>query len=37
MHVLLVCSGSYDFVWYIFLVLFIVAEIDRGEASSVGA
>jgi hypothetical protein len=25
MHVLLVCSGSCNFVWYIFLVLFIIA------------
>jgi hypothetical protein len=25
MHALLVCSGSCDFVWYIFLVLFIIA------------
>jgi hypothetical protein len=37
MHVLLVCSGSLDFVWYISLVSSMVTEIDGGEGSSVGA
>jgi hypothetical protein len=36
MHVLLICSGCCDFVWYISLVLSMVAEIDGGEGSSVG-
>jgi hypothetical protein len=30
MHVLLVCSCSLDFVWYICLVLSMVARIDGG-------
>jgi hypothetical protein len=37
MHVLLICSGSLNFVWYICLVSSMVAGIDRGEGSSVGA
>jgi hypothetical protein len=37
MFVLLVCSGSFNFVWYICLVSSIVVEIDGGEGSSVGA
>jgi hypothetical protein len=37
MHVLLVCSGSLDFVWYICLVSSMVAGIDGGEGSSMGA
>jgi hypothetical protein len=37
MHVLLVCSGSLNFVWYICLVSSMVAGIDGGEGSSVGA
>jgi hypothetical protein len=34
MHVLFVCSGFYDFVWYIYLVLFMIAGIDEGEGLS---
>jgi hypothetical protein len=34
MHVLLVYSGSLDFVWYIFLVSFMVAGIDGGDCES---
>jgi hypothetical protein len=34
MHVLLVCNGSLDFVWYISLVSSI-AGIDGGNVSSV--
>jgi hypothetical protein len=30
MHTLLVCSGSLNFVWYIFLVSSMVAGIDGG-------
>jgi hypothetical protein len=37
MHVLLVCICCSDFVWYIYLVLSMVAWIDGGEGSSVGA
>jgi hypothetical protein len=37
MHVLLVCSSSLDFAWYICLVSSMVTEIDGGEGSSVGA
>jgi hypothetical protein len=37
MHVLVICSGSLDFVWYIFLVSSMVAGIDGGDGSSVGA
>jgi hypothetical protein len=37
MHALLVCSGCCDFVWCIFLILSMVAGIDGGEGSSVGA
>jgi hypothetical protein len=37
MHVLLVCSSFLNFVWYICLVSFMVARIDGGEGSSVGA
>jgi hypothetical protein len=37
MYVLLLCSGSLDFVWYIFLVLSMVVGIDGGEGSIVGA
>jgi hypothetical protein len=37
MHVLLVCSGSLNFVWYIYLVSSMVAGIDGEEGSSVGA
>jgi hypothetical protein len=37
MHVLLVYSGSLDFIWYICLLLSIVAGIDGGEGSSMGA
>jgi hypothetical protein len=37
MHVLLICSGSLNFVWYICLVSSMVAGIDEGEGSSVGA
>jgi hypothetical protein len=37
MHVLLVCSGSLDFVWYICLVSSMAAGIDGGEGSRVGA
>jgi hypothetical protein len=37
MHVLLVYSCSLNFVWYICLVSSMVAEIDGGEESSVGA
>jgi hypothetical protein len=37
MHVLLVCNGSLNFVWYICLVSSMVTEIDREEGSSVGA
>jgi hypothetical protein len=36
MHVLLVCSGSLDSVWYICLVSSMVAGINGGEGSSVG-
>jgi hypothetical protein len=34
MHVLLVCSGSLNFVWYICLVSSMVAGIDGGEGLS---
>jgi hypothetical protein len=37
MHVLRVCSGSLNFVWYICLVSSMVAGIDGGEGSSVEA
>jgi hypothetical protein len=37
MHVLLICCGYLNFVWYICLVSFMVAGIDRGEGCSVGA
>jgi hypothetical protein len=37
MYVLLLCSGSLDFVWYICLVLSMVVGIDGGEGLSVGA
>jgi hypothetical protein len=37
MHVLLVCSGSLNFVRYICLVSSMVAKIDAREVSSVGA
>jgi hypothetical protein len=37
MHVLLICSGSLNFVWYIYLVSSMVTEIDGKEGSSVGA
>jgi hypothetical protein len=37
MHVLLVCSGSLNFVWYICLVSSMVAGIDGEEGSSVEA
>jgi hypothetical protein len=37
MHVLLICSGSLNFVWYICLISSMVAGIDEGEGSSVGA
>jgi hypothetical protein len=37
MHVLLVCSGSLNFVCYICLVSSMVAGINEGEGSSVGA
>jgi hypothetical protein len=30
-HVLIVYSGCCNFIWYIFLVLFMVAGIDGGE------
>jgi hypothetical protein len=36
-HVLLVCNCCCDFVWYISLILFMVAGINGGEGSSVGA
>jgi hypothetical protein len=36
-HVLLVCNGSVNFIWYIFLVSSMVAGIDGGAGSSVGA
>jgi hypothetical protein len=34
MHVLLLCSGFLNFVWYICLVSSMVAGIDGGEGSS---
>jgi hypothetical protein len=37
MHVLLVCSGSLNSVWYICLVSSMVVEIDGGAESSMGA
>jgi hypothetical protein len=37
MHVLLVCYGYLNFVWYICLVPSMVAGIDEGEGCSVGA
>jgi hypothetical protein len=37
MHILLVCSGSLNFVWYICLFSSMVVGIDGGEGSSVGA
>jgi hypothetical protein len=37
MHALLVCNGFLDFVWYICLVSSMVAGIDGGEGSCVGA
>jgi hypothetical protein len=37
MHVLLACSGSLNFVWYICLVSSMLVGIDGGERSSVGA
>jgi hypothetical protein len=37
MHVLLVCCGYLNFVWYICLVSSMVAGIDGGEGCSVGA
>jgi hypothetical protein len=37
MYVLLLCSSSLDFVWYICLVLSMVVGIDGGEGLSVGA
>jgi hypothetical protein len=37
MHVLFVCSGSLDFVCYISLVSSMIAGMDGGEGSSVGA
>jgi hypothetical protein len=37
MHVLLVCSGSLNFVWYICLVSSMVAGINGGDGSSVEA
>jgi hypothetical protein len=37
MHVLFVCSGSLNFVWYICLVSSMIARIYGGEGSSVGA
>jgi hypothetical protein len=37
MHVLLVCNDFCDFIWYISLVLSMVAGIDGGEGSSMGA
>jgi hypothetical protein len=37
MHVLLVCIDYCDFVWYIYLILFMVAWIDGGEGSNVEA
>jgi hypothetical protein len=37
MHILLVCSGSLNFICYICLVSSMVVGIDGGEGSSVGA
>jgi hypothetical protein len=37
MHVLLVCCGSLNFIWYISLVSSKVVGINGGEGSSVGA
>jgi hypothetical protein len=37
MHVLLICSGYLDFVWYICLVSSMGGGIDRGDGSSVRA
>jgi hypothetical protein len=37
MHVLLICCGYLNFVWYICLVSSMVAGIDGGEGCSVGA
>jgi hypothetical protein len=37
MHVLLVCCGYLNFVWYICLVSSMVVGIDGGEGCSVGA
>jgi hypothetical protein len=37
MHVLCVCYGYLNFIWYICLVLSMVAGIDGGERCSVGA
>jgi hypothetical protein len=37
MYVLVVCSGCCDFVWYISLVLFMIARIDVREGWSAGA
>jgi hypothetical protein len=37
MHVLHVCCGYLNFVWYICFVLSMVAGIDGGEGCSVGA
>jgi hypothetical protein len=37
MHVLFVCSGYLNFIWYIYLVSSMIAGIDGGDVSSVGA